>query len=122
MLTHQKVVELLLRFHFLLKNCNVDSARLCILTGSHQNLPHNHSSLGLLNFSRIPTHVGPCSRQDPLLLPRNNPAPLPLCGCWYVLFVETVRDEIQLTLDKNPQNCKEFFLSWIVSDDEVKKI
>ena len=45
-----------------------------------------------------------------------------LCGCWYVLSVETVRDEIQLTRDKNPQSCKEFCLSWIVSDNEVKKI
>ena len=45
-----------------------------------------------------------------------------LCGCWYVLSVETARDEIQLTRDKNPQNCKEFCLSWIVSDNEVKKI
>ena len=35
---------------------------------------------------------------------------------------ETVRDEIQLTLDENPQSCKECFLSWIVSDDEVKKM
>ena len=70
----------------------------------------------------IPTHAGPCSRQYPLLSPRNNRAPLPLCDCWYVLSVETVRDEIQLTPDKNPQNCREFFLSWIVSDNEVKKI
>ena len=46
----------------------------------------------------------------------------PLCGCWFVLSVETARDDKQLTLGKNPQNCKEFFLSWIVSDNEVKKI
>ena len=36
-------------------------------------------------------------------------APLPLCGCWYVLLLETVRDEIQLTLEKNSQNCKHSF-------------
>ena len=41
------------------------------------------------------------------------------CGCWYVLSVETVRDEIQLTLDKNPQNCREFSLSWIGSDRDT---
>ena len=43
-------------------------------------------------------------------------------GRWYVLSVETVRDEIQVILDQDPQNCKEFFLSWIVSVNEVKKI
>ena len=35
----------------------------------------------------IPTYAGPCSRQDPLPLPCNNRAPLPLCGCWDVLFL-----------------------------------
>ena len=40
----------------------------------------------------------------------------------YHFVVEVVRDEIQLTLDKNPQNCNHFFLYWIVSDNEVKKI
>ena len=44
-------------------------------------------SQSLIGTQTKPTHAGPCSRQDPLLLPRNNRAPLPLCGCWYVLFV-----------------------------------
>ena len=35
--------------------------------------------------------------------------------------METVRDEIQTTQDKNPQNCKEFFMSWVVCDSEVRK-
>ena len=46
----------------------------------------------------------------------------PPYGCWHVLCVETERDETQLTLDKNTQNCKEFFLSWIVYNGEAKKI
>ena len=61
MLAHQKVVELLLWFHFLL-HIVISTLRdmlqpmillilLCILTGTHQNLPHNHASLGLLKFS-----------------------------------------------------------------------
>ena len=40
---------------------------------------------------------------------QNLHHPLPLLYCWDVLSVEIVRDEIQLTPDKNPQNCKNSF-------------
>ena len=53
--------------------------------------------------------------------PLHNPTTPTPCGCWYVLSVWTVHDEIQLTPDKNPQNCKHS-LSWIVCDNDVKKI
>ena len=36
--------------------------------------------------------------------------------------VQTVRDEIQQTLDKNPQNGFDSFYSWIVSDKEVREM
>ena len=82
---------------------------LCILMGSHQKLPHSHSSLGLLKFSSDTHSRGTLFATRSSTLPRNNRAPLSLCGCWYVLSVEVVREEIQLTLDKNPQNCKNSF-------------
>ena len=49
-------------------------------------------------------------------------AQVPFVVVRYVLSVDTVRDEIQLTQEKNPTKLQGFFLSWIVSDEEVVSV
>ena len=114
--------------------CNIESARYAPTNDSfdsyfvsgwdcHQNLPRNHSSLGLLKFSSNTHSRGTsfATRSSTFTTqPQRSFTTLWLLVCSFLW--KTVRDEIQLTADKKPQNCKEFFLSWIVSDNEVKKI
>ena len=60
--------------------------------------------------SPLPPSLSSCVFSPPSLFVPSLPLSLLVlshCGCWYVLSVETVREEVQLTLDKKPQNCKE---------------
>ena len=82
--------------------------------GSQRNLPHSHS-LVLLNpeqyifnktlFVTRTSSTGLCSRQDP-----QKPAPLPLCGCESVLYVQLVRDEKRR--NTKPRTHKEMYDSF----------
>ena len=57
----------------------------CIMMGIYQNLPHNHSSSLIVGIVEVLKQY-PLARDlvhDKILhlSPRNNRAPLPLCGC-----------------------------------------
>ena len=98
MLTHQKVVEFVLWFHFLLKS-QMSTRRdmlqpmilvihFCFRMGNHQNLPHNHSSLGLLKSS-CNTHLRGTlfTTRSSLYLYHATTAIRYHFGCWHVLFL-----------------------------------
>ena len=84
----------------------IDSAGFpCFQLGSDQDLLHSDSSLTLLRISDNTHSRG-------IFFEIKPQPPQPLCGCKYVISVQTVRDGKQMIL----------FFSWIVSDKEVRMI
>ena len=76
---------------------------------SYQKLPHGHSSLGLLKSSSDTHSRETLFTTRSSTLNTQQPRSATTLCCWYVLFVETVRDEINWLWDKNSQNCKNSF-------------
>ena len=92
------------------------------LMGSHQHLPHSHSSLVLLKFSskihsRETLYATRSSSFHASAALRNHFVAVDLFFLCRLYVKKYSRHQT-----RTHKNCKEFFLSWIVSDKEVRKM